>query len=299
MLPNFAIIGAHKAASTFLMHRLAAHPDIFMPDREIPYFEHPDFHVKSVAWFESRFQLAEGRRAIGFKRPNLLGRPECPQHLAAVIPKARLIVTLRDPVDRAISAYFHLMKSGLIPVRPIEEGLGEILNGSLDAQWPMAGSVVEWGLYHRNVQRYLQHFPIQQFCILTYEDVQSDRQGTLRRVYEFLGVDPNRELGPVPENPMPGVYSMRRQRILRCLQPVRLTLSNDRGRVYHAFGPIGSALRRVVHGVDVYVLARLFKAPRPRLSPRLHARLAERFRGDVSALEQLLGRDLSHWMRVR
>jgi hypothetical protein len=281
------------------MHALAAHPEVFVPQKEIAYFEDPDYQQKSRAWFESKFDAAGERRAVGFKRPSLLGRPECPPRLAEFNPRLRLVVALRDPIERAVSAYFHLMKTGLFPVLEIERGMSAILEGSLEVQWPVSKTVIEWGLYHRHLQTYLRYFPREQLCVLLYDDLKTAREATLRRLFEFVGVDPQFVPANVPEKPMPGAYSMTRLRILRFLQPLQSALIADRSRVLRHRGWIGRSSGAVVQAVDRFVLARVFPAKRPELPPALHARLAERFRNDVSSLADFLQRDLSAWMRPR
>ncbi len=297
MLPNFVIIGAQKAGSSYLMRSLAAHPDVFMPVREIAYFEDPDYEQKSFAWFESHFERAGHRRAVGFKRPSLLGRAECALRLRELVPDVRVIATLRNPIERAVSSYFHLMKNGLIPVEPIEHGLRAILDGRRATQWPMARTVITWGLYHEHLSRWFKYFSRAQFHIVIYDDLQDDRRQTVRRVYEFLDIEPSFEATDIPEIANPSVYSMARQRILCWMRPLQSRLTRDRASVVPHGGLIGSRLRNLSKAFDSAVLARAFTAKRPSLSSELHERLADQFRADVSSLEGLLHRDLSHWMR--
>src|SRR5690348_3927297 len=106
--PNFLIIGAEKAGTTFLHQALRLHGDVFMPSDEIPFFEDPDYGAPG-AWqeFSKLFEPGAGKRAIGLMRPNYLHKPECPARIHKHFPDAKLVVMLRDPVERAISAYNH------------------------------------------------------------------------------------------------------------------------------------------------------------------------------------------------
>lgn len=105
MLPNFLIIGAQKSATTFLLRCLREHPDVFVPSGEIPFFEDPDYSQGDIESFARLFARGCHKKAVGLKRPNYLHKPECPERIHRHIPSARLIVILRDPIERAISAY--------------------------------------------------------------------------------------------------------------------------------------------------------------------------------------------------
>jgi hypothetical protein len=296
MLPNFVIIGAQKAGSSYLMRCLEAHPEVFMPLREIAYFEDPDFGEKSRAWFESHFDSAGGKQAIGFKRPTLLGRSECAARVSELIPRAKLIAILRNPVERAASAYFQLMRNGLVPVQGLEQGLNDILDGRLARSWPVSETVISWGLYHEHLCRFLKHFSREQIHVVVYDDLRAQRRRTVQQVYEFLGVDASFEPTDVADVANPSVYSLPRQRILGWLRPLHARRALDRSSVRQHSGPIGAGMRKLVKTVDYTVLARVFRAPRPDVSATLRQRLVVRFRDDMTALGRLLDRDLSHWL---
>ena len=85
---------------------ISQHPEIWMPRGETPYFEDPDYHQSTPDEFLSQFPHESGK-LIGIKRPNYIGKPEAPERIETDLPDARLIAVLRDPADRAISAYFH------------------------------------------------------------------------------------------------------------------------------------------------------------------------------------------------
>lgn len=121
MLPNFIIIGAQKSASTFLQACLNDHPDIYMPYGETPFFESPDYERNNIRDLEKIF-VDRDEKCIGIKRPTYIGKPEVPERILAHLPNAKLIAVLRNPIDRAISAYFHNINYGFIPAIDVETG---------------------------------------------------------------------------------------------------------------------------------------------------------------------------------
>ena len=116
MLPKFAIIGAQKSATTFIHRCLSDHPEVFMPSGEISYFEDPDYQESSFDEFLDLFADAKQNQLKGIKRPTYLHKPECPVRIKKIIPDVKLIVVLRNPIDRFISAYFHCIKFNFLPV---------------------------------------------------------------------------------------------------------------------------------------------------------------------------------------
>jgi hypothetical protein len=216
MLPNFIVIGGQKAGSTWVAEVLAQHPEVFMYHTEIPFFEDPDYHASTLDDLATFFDAAGDKPAVGMKRPNLLTRPECPARIAHDLPDARLIAMLRNPVERAVSSYFHLMRSGLLPVAPLEVGLRRILSGAYDTSWPAGAERTKgWGFYYAGIQRYLEHVPREQMLFLLYDRIRTNAAGVFTEMCRFLGI---RELDQptfLERRVMEGNYSIARQQVLR------------------------------------------------------------------------------------
>ena len=135
MKPDFVIIGAQKAGSTALMRALAEHPQVHLPSGETRYFREPWFRMESPERLDvaMRTEKPDVRRR-GIKSPDLLGDEPCAQRLHDVLGVMDLISILREPVDRAISAYFYYQQWGLLPLVPVETGLRSILSGEWSEQ---------------------------------------------------------------------------------------------------------------------------------------------------------------------
>ena len=180
-LPTFVVIGAMKAGTTSLFHYLEAHPQISMPAvKETDFFVEELNWSRGVDWYRRQFRGAGGDvRAIGEASPAYTKYPMyggVPDRMASVIPDARLIYLVRDPIERIRSHYEHCVLVGT-ETAPIEEAVLR------DPRY------LDCSRYALQVSRFLHHFPSEQLLIVRSEDLRERRVETLREIYRFLDVD--------------------------------------------------------------------------------------------------------------
>ena len=275
--PDFLIIGAQKAGTSWLAHNLAQHPDIHLPADELHFFDKSARFARGPAWYEAQFAPPPGTRCVGEKTPDYLwsdeggGEDHTPgiaERIHGLYPDLRLICVLRDPVTRAVSAARHLLQTGR--VRP-STALDALLIGEAV---PLAEphGVLAHGFYARHLRRYLALFGAPRMCILFYEDDLRDHPaGTLQRVCRFLGVGADFDF------------------------PDRSRRINEPG-----FSRRGLALAHALPWLRRPILAldRRWATPyRPEASARALAALAELYAPANAELFSLLGRSASQWRR--
>jgi hypothetical protein len=195
LLPTFLIIGAQKSGTTWLARMLRQHPDVYMPSAEVHYFDKKYNYRKGLAWYEQHFAGATHERAIGEKTPDYLWAegqgveghlPEVHRNIHEALPAAKLIVSLRNPVDRAVSAVKHIIGTGRIS--PLH-GIDHLLTGHKRSLVDGHG-VLDYGLYYRQLQAYLKYFDRGQLLVLIYEeDVRANPSAGLQTVCKFLEID--------------------------------------------------------------------------------------------------------------
>lgn len=294
--PDFAIVGAMKAGSSLLHNALREHPDVWLPPFEDPYFRDPVFRADDMPEFERRYAARDERR-IGMKCPDYLARPEVPARLRTLLHDPDIIVTLRDPVGRALSAYFWWMRFGMVPVRPAEEGLRDALRLARQGSDDPVTQLLDWGLYGRHLSCYLEQFPREKVLVNTDDELRGDPAAVVRQIYEFLGVRPDVAAPSASTRDNPGIYSLERLRFLQ--RRSRFVLHWDETGTYPSIPkprtPVPRAFSNAVAAVDRYLLSRVYDNDRPQLSPELTADLYAFYRDDVDRLESMLGRDLSTW----
>ncbi len=193
--PDFIIIGAQKSGTTWLRHHLRQHPDVFVPVDEAQFFNKRHRYAKGQEWYESFFNAAHSSQVIGDKTPDYLWTISdgAKQHVAGsherihdLYPEVKLVVTLRNPVNRAVSALNHFIRRG--HVSPLHR-IDDLLFGDKQSEVEGRG-IIERGFYHRQLQPYLKLFDREQMLILILEeDIFQSPRRTLGRLYDFIGVD--------------------------------------------------------------------------------------------------------------
>lgn len=271
--PSFIVIGAVKAATTWIQARLQENPRIFMPGPEPHFFstgyELGESHYRS--FFEDR---PAGADVIGEKSADYLAHPLAARRIAGHLPEARLVLQLRDPVERAYSDYKMFYRRGTLSGPP------EDYLTNLDNPFPR---FLADGLYARHLTRWTDLFPAEQILVYLYENVAARPREIVEAVSAHIGVDPVFEPRSASER-----ENNSRAAILPL--PVRKALSPFKDAVRPLRG------HRVFEGARS-LLAR--EMSYPPLSPDLRARLRDFYARDVESLEAMFGLDLSQWKSAR
>ena len=207
-LPNFLIIGPPKCASTSLHFYLGQHPDIYVSKvKETNFFTHD--YYKGLSFYSRYFADAGNAKKIGEATPSYFFLPFAMDRIKKDLPDAKLIVTLRNPVDRAFSHWLMFKEAGVEQKsfrEAIEINLEQLNRVSFEGEegaklWDSrryANGDEKWiriyiqpGLYATHLERLYSMFNNDQVKVIFLEDIKSDLQQTLQSVFEFLDVDEN------------------------------------------------------------------------------------------------------------
>ena len=194
MLPNFIIVGAPKAGTTSLCNYLSEHDEIFMSTpKELNFFSHneiikqnlyyKDFYVACLEEYESHFDKAVKKKAVGEGSVSYLFYPQTPIKIHKIIPDVKIIIMLRDPSERAISHYLMDVKLGLVK-KCLKQIYLEKDNNNLYYQ-----QYIKLGLYAEQVKRYIDVFGNSKVKIILQEDLASMGSQILREIYRFIDDD--------------------------------------------------------------------------------------------------------------
>jgi Sulfotransferase domain len=198
-LPDFLILGAQKAGTTALYAYLRWHPQITGPSfKEVSFFDR--HHVRGERWYRAHLPARPSGKIVGEASPSYLFHPLAHERVAQMLPSARLIVLLRNPVDRAFSHYQHEVALGREPLsfedaidREDERMRGEVEHMLRDASYFSEAwwnyTYLARGRYAEQLERWFTTFPREQLLVLPTDELATDSAATYRRVLEFLGVE--------------------------------------------------------------------------------------------------------------
>jgi hypothetical protein len=270
-LPSFLVIGAVKAATTWISRNLRQSPAVFMPASEPHYFNVE--YDRGLDWYLDFFEGAESSQLIGEKTADYLPFAEAARRASELVPHAALIMSLRNPVERAYSDYCMLFRRGSVSAR---------IEDYLDPARAEFRRFIDYGLYHRQISTWLDHFPREHMLILTMEDVTGAPDESLRAIANLIGL--KEELVPAAQSKR---INDSRELFLplelrKLLAPLKAAARPLRGK------PTFEAIRGTLARPIDY----------PAMPGELRLRLAEYYREDVERLEKLLDRDLGHWLEA-
>ncbi|OAB61991.1 hypothetical protein AY599_10535 [Leptolyngbya valderiana BDU 20041] len=188
--PDFTIIGCQKGGTTSLYYYLNEHPNLFLSlDKEIHFWSFN--YKKGVQWYLAHFPAVPCDKPLvmGEASPTYLEFSTAPERMYREFPNMKLIVLLRNPVDRAISHYYHWVRLNK-ETRPLEVALTEQLDNALTVEKPaqIRNHYIARGLYLNFLKKWMQIYPIEQFLVLASEAFNADPNTIVQTTHQFLGV---------------------------------------------------------------------------------------------------------------
>jgi hypothetical protein len=297
--PNFYIVGAGRSGTTALYALCRSHPQIFMSHVKEPnYFifrdERPPFggpgaeHTRRVAIrdrrvYERLFAGSDGRPVVGEASVSYLCFPRVCHAIRNTTPDARLVIMLRQPVDRAYSSYMLKRHEGMEPCARFEDAWADHDRRAAENWWHCMHKGKS--LYAPQVRAYVETFPREQIRIFLYDDFQRDPRRIVRELFSFLGVDANRTLdrrrhyeGGQIDNWFLRQIWLRSKGLRAAVAPVLPVAV--RGRLFPFM-----ARRRRRRAID------------PPLAPDLRERFTREIRDDILRLQDLIKIDLGGWLQ--
>lgn len=282
-IPNFFIIGTPKGGTTSLYSYMKQHPDIFMSEIKEPrYFTYDEsnpehvnsragkFPIRSMDDYLHLFNDVKDEKVAGEASPGYLTSPLACARIREFSPAAKLVASLRNPVDRAYSSYLMHVRAGK-ETRKVE-----------DAMKP-GEQCVEMGLYYENLSRYIQTFGRDKVKVVLFDDLKKDAVSVVKDLYEFLEVDPDFTPDISMRHNSGGIVSSRTVRIIMRTLKINRTLTVKLRSLFPSIHTLWLRIRS----------ANLEAAPQ--LTKEIRGSLLEYYSEDIGKLESLLEVDLSQW----
>ena len=189
---TFICFGAQKAGTTTLHNILRQHSEIFLPqNKEIPFFHDDNKFEKGIDWWlKENYHNVKHEKAIGVINPEYLFFPKaCERIYKHLGPEIKIIIVIRNPVDRAYSQYIMNIRRGIENLS-FEDALSEEKNRYTLSDYQKNYSYLSRSLYSDQIKRFLTTFPKDNFLFLSFEnDIVKNRDLTLKKIEDFLGVN--------------------------------------------------------------------------------------------------------------
>ena len=272
VLPNLIVIGAGKCGTTSLHNYLGRHPQIAMADaKELDFFT--ENWERGLSWYEWQFRSAPVRGESSPSYSSYPIYPGVPERMASVIPYARLVYLVRDPIERVISAYRYRRWMGW-EHRNINEVVADI-----------GGDIIARSRYAFQLEQYVLCFPKEQIMVVDSAELRVRRMQTLAQIFSFLGVDDE----------------FTSEEFLRLHFMTDGLQANALGRpvrnlALRRLGPYRTrAIKARVPSILQRPLLSTSRVPQVSLAPGQRAELAALFKEDVDRLRLLTGQQFETW----
>lgn len=284
--PDFFIVGAARSGTSSLYNYLIQHPAVFMPDAKEPHFFYnndepgaPVLGEKDLSEYLELFKGVPDDTRAGEASTSYLYVANAAREIKQLQENAKIIMILRNPVDRAYSHYWTSVRDGVEPLS-FEEALEAEPERKRQNRWHGL-LYVETGGYAEQVSRYLDVFGRERVQIHLFEDLSQNAEKVCGEVFSFLDVDPSQSIDVT--------------RIYNRAGPVRNRLLAQLLIPRGFKKPIKRVLPRPWRDGFGDRLRTANRKPVPEMDPKTRLRLQETFGDDILRLEGLIGRDLSRW----
>jgi hypothetical protein len=188
---DFMIIGVQKAGTTAAMTNLEKHPDIFLYQDELHFYDR-DWD-KGIEWYKSLFDYK--KKLVGEKNPNIIYLEQTHSMIQKINPAIKMILLLRNPIDRAYSAWSMFTKKFTFHdenKKSFEDACNYELKYKIDEPTNLKisnGHILQRGLYYKQIQKLLRYFPRENILILISEQVIENMNESYNKIYNFLGIE--------------------------------------------------------------------------------------------------------------
>ncbi len=269
VLPTYLVIGAMRSGTTSLARYLGGHPEVFMAEKKELHFFDTEFE-RGVDWYRAQLTPIGGEHVVGEATPHYLYDEASAPRITSVVPNAKLMAILRDPVERAYSHYWQKVSYGRESRSFAEAVAAEPARISAGESERRLFSYVDRGRYLTQIERYSKCCGRDQLHVLLFEDLRDRPVETFASICRFLGVDP-RLAPPTVGTAINGFVAFRSRWL-------RNATKRAPSRVRDAIGKLNAGDERY-----------------PPMDVAVRGRLQAQYREDNERLAAWLGRDLHEW----
>lgn len=285
-VPNVIIIGAQKAGTSALFNWLSQHPDIDGPTnmKDFPFFVDENIYSNGMNWFSNLF--ADDKKIVLHGHVNYLYHSKVSsKRIKEEIPEAKLICVLRNPTERAYSAFWQAKKAGYESCESFEVALENekkfFKNNGTDVKFLAHNTYLDHGSYTKQINDFLSVFDKSRLKIVLFDDLVKKREEIFNEIIDFIGVsafDP--EYKRVNESGMPKSQLLQKM-------VVKFSLPKWAKKIVSA--DVRVKIIGFIKNLNVK------KVSYPLLNPETKAELDLHYEKEIGKLERLIKKSLAHW----
>ena len=294
MLPNFLCIGAQKAGTTSLYNQLKQHPDIYLSEKELHFFNKKIEFDRGISYYEQYFNGHSDQKVIGEFTPDYSVYSFCPKRIKDTIgADVKILFLIRQPVMRAYSQYNHYRVLNAEGASSFEDVL-QLNDREIQANeynsWDDPKYYVGRGLYYEQLKRYIDMFGKQNILTIRFEDLISKNKDQLDRIYNFLGVDKhfkytfeNNNQTQIPKNKFTNklLYLSRRSFSKKLINSIKFIIPES-----------------LFQKIKKKFFSKTISLPEKLENQKVIELTQKYFIQDIKKLEVLIDEDLSSWYRI-
>lgn len=291
MKDNFTIdfigVGAARSGTTWLFQCLTSHPEICTSHlKEVPFFNEEYNFNKGVDYYRDYFSHCENNYVMGEFNPDYLHDPDVPARIKDTFPHAKIIISLRDPIEALYSRYRFMKSRGMHSFSTFEA----FIKGRPE--------YIKERKYSHHLERFYNTFDSENIHIILYDDIVESPQSVVRSLYTFLNVNPEH----TPEVLQTKVHTSQSHPLLIFVKPIywvyRLLQRSNLGK--HFVGEVSkSPIRRYIEDELQRVDAAADTSAQPAYKENIQndtlSFLESEFLEDIDKTESIINRDLSRW----
>lgn len=295
MIMNVLLIGVQKAGTTSIYDWISQHPDIYAPafakDR-YSYFLNEELYSKGYESYSKNFNNRKNEKLFCTGNANYFFVPHVAQRIYKLNPKMKMILMLRNPIDRAFSAFNHAIERGM-ETRSFEQAVQDEIENKVaySALEKLRKSYIEHGFYFKQLSNYLNFFELDQIFVGFYTDLIKGKEKLMEEIFYFLDIEPDFKVNFSTKNVTGG--SSRFKFINYILYDENFKNNLFTKKMKNVI-PLKIRLN-LINGLTSFNKKKINKKEIERTTKDI---LAKIYREDLLKLQDLLKKDLSQWMTI-
>ncbi len=293
-LPNLLLVGAQKSATTFFNLWLSKHSDIFSEPKECKLFDNPEYNKFNIQFLKKNLQ----EKYYIVRRPDWYSNVVYQKRLFKHLPNAKIIVLLRNPIHRSISAYYHYMGYGIIPPKS-PDFIKNLILGQYPKSIGAYKNILDYGLYYKHLTSLSNLFDAKNIKIIRNDFLlKKNADDTFKEIFSFLELD-YEKLEMPKKKLQSSIYNYKLHKFRLAYYRYKYYYDNERTKSYSIpykdFSTFKKLFSKIYWKIDYHILSKILYEDH--IDTEIIDILGDYYREDVKKLQTMVDFNVSDWMK--